>query len=154
MTCLLCLYISFTHGVVFHPLTVHIERHVGRVAPSTVGDETCIRPHVLVAQFYYLQNTGRGTGSDLYTVISGGQSLTVHAPLDGWFGEAIEGTGDGCRGAVQEVKVRGKHGELGCSCVYIIQTKGNVAVRKGLIVLKMEPKNAIALVKSIPPHNK
>ena len=65
MTCLFCL---FTHGVVFHPLTVHIERHVGRVAPSTVGGETCIRSHVLVAQFDYLQNTGRGTGSDLYTV--------------------------------------------------------------------------------------
>ena len=103
---------------------------MGRVAPSTVGDETCIRPHVLVAQLDNLQNTGRGTGSDLYTVVSGGQSLTVHAPLDGRFWEAIEGTGDGCRGAVQEVKVRGKHGELGGSCE-IIQTKGNVAVCKG-----------------------
>ena len=80
---------------------------MSRVAPSTVGDETGIRPHVIVAQFDDLQDTGSGTGGDLDAIVVRGQSLTIHPPLNRRFGEAVECTGDGCSGAVQEVEVRG-----------------------------------------------
>ena len=42
---------------------------MSRVAPSTVGDETGIRPHVIVAQFDDLHDTGSGTGGDLDAVV-------------------------------------------------------------------------------------
>ena len=96
-------------------LTVDIECHVSGVAASTVSDETSVRPNILVAESHNFKNTRRRTRRDLHSLVLGGQSSTVHAPLYGGFGEAVEGTGDGCRGTVEEVKVRGEHGVLGSS---------------------------------------
>lgn len=96
---------------------MNIQRHLCRVAATAVGNETSIGPNILIAQSDNLQDTGCGTRCDLHSLsYCAADGNSILAPFNGRFGKTIECTGNGRRGTIQEVKVRGEHGELGRSC--------------------------------------